>query len=182
MSIEADLLRTLGERRVRFVAIGVWGVNQYANDVRELFATEDKDLFLPLDAENLLQAWQAAEAVGLELWAGDEPLDQPRDRVLAGAVVDRRALTRGSDGKGLLVDYTLVMASFDFDVVWNQRRVFLLDGVEVPVARLDHILTSKAAAGRAKDKLFFTTYEQVLGELERREYHRGFGDPQGPRS
>jgi hypothetical protein len=63
MSIEGDLMRALAVRSVRFVAIGVWGVNQYAQDIHQAFATKDKDLFLPLDPDNLVGAWEACESV-----------------------------------------------------------------------------------------------------------------------
>jgi predicted nucleotidyltransferase len=98
-----------------------------------------------------------------------EPLDQPHDLVIARAVIEQRALTRAVDGMQLLVDLTLVMAGFEFEEVWSQRRIFRLDGVELPVARLGHIVTSKAKAGRDKDRLFLKTYEQVLDELMQRE-------------
>jgi len=119
-----------------------------------------------------VQAWEACESVGLELWAGEEPLDQPHDLVIARAVVEQCALTRGLEGKKLFVDLTLVMAGFDFETVWQRRRIFLLDGVALPVAHIQHIVTSKATAGRPKDRLFLETYEQVLTELMLREEKR----------
>ncbi len=171
MEPEADLLRALNERGVRFVAIGVWGVNLYAKSAMQTFATRDKDLFLPPDPENLLLSWQACESVGLELFCGDEPLDRPHDSFIAKSVVQRRALTRATDGKDLFVDLTLVMGGFDFESVWAERRSFRVEGIEVPVARLTHIAQSKAAAGRPKDRLFLETHKEMLASLIRR--HEG---------
>ena len=168
MTLPEDLMRTLGERAVRFVVIGVWGANFYAKDVSFTFATGDQDLFLPLDPENLLRAWGVCESLGLELSCGSEPLDQPRDLFLARAVVHRRALSRATDGGDLLVDLTLVMGDFDFESIWPERRVFDLKGVEVPVARLTHIAQSKAAAGRPKDRLFLESHKEMLESLIRR--------------
>jgi predicted nucleotidyltransferase len=168
MGLEEDLIGALNERGVRFVAIGVWGVNLYARNLMESFATRDKDLFLPLDPENLLSAWQACEAVGLELSCGNEVLDQPRDLFIARAVVQRRALTRATDGADLVVDLTLVMGGFDFEPVWQERRSFHVNGVDVPVARLTHIARSKAAAGRSKDRLFLEAHKEMLESLIRR--------------
>jgi hypothetical protein len=96
-------------------------------------------------------------------------LDRPRDLQLARAVVEQRALTRANDRKGLIVDLTLVMAGFDFEAVWKERRTFLVDGVEVPVARLAHIVASKAAAGRPKDLLFLEAHRALLRDLLERE-------------
>ena len=111
-----------------------------------------------------MRAWDACDAAGLALWSGDEPLDVPHDRLIADAVVARRALTRATRGE-LEVDLTLVMGGFAFEPVWNDRRIFVVDGVEIPVARLAHIVESKAAAGREKDRLFLATHADALRQL-----------------
>ena len=129
-----------------------------------MFTTQDRHLFLPPDADNLMRAWDACDEAGLALWAGDEPLDTPHDRLVADAVVARRALTRATRDE-LQVDLTLVMAGFEFEHVWNERRLFIVGGVEVPVARLAHIVESKAAAGREKDRLFLATHAEALRQL-----------------
>ena len=87
--------------------------------------TLDRDLFLPADAGNLLAAWHVCRDHGFELFAGTEPIDEPRDAELARAVVERRALTRASDGMGTDVDLSLVMGGFDFEAIWPSRRVFV---------------------------------------------------------
>src|SRR5438552_722803 len=121
----ALLLAALHERAVRFVLIGVEGANCWAPDGSSRVVTHDRDLFLPLDAPNLLRAWQACGAAGYELVAGSEPLDFPRDAWLAERVVARRALTRAHHADDLLpVDLTLVMAGFEFEQVWREHREF----------------------------------------------------------
>jgi hypothetical protein len=64
------------------------------------------------------------------------------------------------------------MAGFAFDDVWPRRRVFKVEGVEIPVASLKDIVASKAAAGRPKDRLFLATHEEALRELGRRRRGR----------
>jgi hypothetical protein len=103
--------------------------------------------------------------MGLELWSGGEPLGAPLDRWLAEQVVTRRALVRATDARGLDVDFSLVMAGFDFETVWAARRVFVVDDVEIPVARLRHIVESKARAGREKDRLFLASHAEALSDL-----------------
>jgi hypothetical protein len=95
----------------------------------------------------------------------DEPLDRPRDRWLAERIVTRRALTRATGPNQLQVDFTLVMKGFEFETVWNDRHVFRVEGVEVPTARLLHIVRSKQAAGREKDQLFLATHKDALEQL-----------------
>lgn len=159
------LIRELQGRDIRFVVIGVWGANYWAHSGSVAFETIDRDLFLPLDPTNLVRAWEAATAAGLSLWVRDEPLDSPRDLWLAERIVARRALVRGTDHKELHVDFTLVMAGFDFETVWNERRIFEAEGAEVPVARLEYIVQSKVAADRPKDRLFLATHEEALNQL-----------------
>jgi hypothetical protein len=159
-----QLIRALLKAKVRFVLIGIAGVNYFAEAAGLLFTTQDRDLFLPPDPRNALRAWKTCRAEGLELWCGDEPLGKPMDAVLAKGVVTRRALVRGQ-GNGLLVDLTLVMAGFEFEEVWAKRRTFKVQGIDVPVAALSDIVASKAAAGRPKDQLFLATHEDALRQL-----------------
>lgn len=159
------LVQLLVRAGVRFVVIGLFGANYYARSGGTLFLTQDRDLFLPLDPDNALAAWRACEATSLELFCGREPLDQPRDRLISERVIANRALVRATDGAGLDVDFTLVMAGFDFETVWAERRVFRVGAVEIPVARLGHIVESKRQAGRDKDRLFLVTHAEAIRDL-----------------
>jgi hypothetical protein len=166
-----SLVRALSASEVRFVVIGVSGINHYAHTAGLIFTTLDRDLLLPLDPANELRAWESCRDEGLELWCGDEPLGGPIDQVLAEQVVASRALVR-AEREGLVIDLSLVMAGFSFEQVWKRRRVFSVDGVGVPVASLKDIVVSKAAAGRPKDRLFLATHEEALRELGRRRRGR----------
>ena len=165
MTSFVPLARVFAERNIRYVLIGVSGANLHAHRAGVLFATQDRDVFLPPDGPHLLRAWQACEHCGLELSSSGEPLDRPRDLTLAERVVQHSATTTATDGEGLQVDLTLVMTGFDFDEVWRERVLFELAGVQVPVARLKHIVVSKANAGRDKDRLFLATHDAALKEL-----------------
>ena len=102
---------------------------------------------------------------GFELFAGTEPRDEPRDAELARAVVERCVLTRAGDGMGTDVDLSLVMSGFDFEAIWPSRRGFEVDEIAIPVARLSHIVESKARAGREKDRFFLATHREVLDRM-----------------
>lgn len=163
------LAQALHANGVRFVVIGVSGVNYYARTSGTLFTTRDYDLFLPPDPENVLRAWQSCQELDLSLWAGDEPLDSPRDLQLAQAVVARRAATTATGDEDFQIDLSFEMAGFEFEAVWQDRRVFSAEGVEIPVARLNDIVKSKANVGRPKDRLFLASHEHALNELLQRE-------------
>jgi len=164
----ASLAQELNGRGVRYILIGVTALNFHSGAGVTLFATLDRDLLLPLDGSNLLQAWSACEKLGLDLLGGADPLDRSRDLGLARRVVDNRASTRATDGKGFDVDLNLVMSGFTYEEVEAERRMFDVDGVKVPVARATHVVRSKAAAGRPKDRLFMETHAAELRQLLRR--------------
>ena len=159
------LLRALTQRKVRYAMIGVGGVNLWAHTGGLLFKTDDRDLFLPQDSDNLVESWAACDETGFDLWLTDEPLDRPRDRWLAERILSRRAVTRARGPNEIQVDLTLVMKGFEFETVWNERHVFRVEGIDVPTARLLHIVTSKQLAGREKDQLFLTTHKDALEQL-----------------
>jgi hypothetical protein len=159
------LVQAFNSGRVRYVVIGVSGVNYYARSAHGVFTTLDRDLFLPLDVPNLVACWRLCDAAGLDLVVGGDPLDSPRDAWLAERVVERRTLVTATDHHGLDVDLTLVMAGFDFDRVHGEHRVFRVDGVEIAVARLLHIVQSKQAAGRDKDRLFLAAHRDALDHM-----------------
>lgn len=161
----APLVEGLNAHGVRYVVMGIAGVNLYAQPDTAMFLTQDFDLFLPLDPDNLVAAWECCNAAGVELWLNDEPLGRPRDRWLAERIVERRIVTRGIGPSDLQADFSLVMKGFEFDAVWNERRVFKIEGVDVPTARLLHIIQSKEAAGRDKDRLFLATHRDALEQL-----------------
>ena len=161
----APLAQALARLSVRYALIGVSGANLYAPQGQAVFTTEDLDLFLPQDADNLVHAWAACDEARLELWTTNEILDRPRDRWLAERIIERGALTRATGEDGLAIDLSLTMAGFDFETVWKERRTFVIEGVELPTARLLHIIMSKQAAGRPKDQLFLATHQDALTQL-----------------
>lgn len=162
------LAAAFGVRSVRAVLIGVSGANLYAPGGQAIFPTRDADFLLPLDSDNLLRAWAACEDSGLDLWLGPEPLDRPRDCWLADRVVAARSGTRAVGAPEGDIDLTLVMAGFDFETVWAERRPFVIDGAEIQVASLQQIVTSKYETDRPKDRLFLATHQDALEQLLKR--------------
>ena len=135
-----SLAGALSAQRVRYLVIGVWGANYYAPSGSAMFTTLDRDLFLPADPGNLLAAWRVCRDNGFDLFARTEPLDEPQDSQLARTVVERRALTRASDGMGTDVDLSLVMSGFDFEAMTRTPLPMVDDGrVRVARCTLPHV-------------------------------------------
>ena len=165
MDLFTALAGAVSAAGVRYVVIGVWGVNYYAPSGNAMFMTFDRDLFLPADPDDLLEARRVCEMNGFRLFMGSEPFVETHDGALARTMVGCRALTRASDGAATDVDLSLVMSGFEFEMVWPARRMFEVEGVAIPVAKLSHIVESKARAGREKDRLFLATHREALQHL-----------------
>ncbi len=148
------LADALAETAVRYVVVGVGGANFHTLDPAEPFDTGDLDLLLPLDGENLTRAWDACGRLGLQMKGGDP------ERVVA-----ERLTTRATRPGELVLDLSLEISAFAFDDVWAERRTFLVDGVEIPVARLSQIIRSKAATNREQDRRFLATHAERLRRM-----------------
>ncbi len=55
----APLAAELAARAVRYVLIGVSAANMYGPHGQAVFITNDFDLFLPPEPENLVRSWEA---------------------------------------------------------------------------------------------------------------------------
>src|SRR2546430_13554845 len=91
------LARALRRSGVRFVVIGLSGINLHARSPSEVFATQDRDLFVPPDPDDALAACRVSERLALELCCGPEPLGRPRERFPADGVIAHRAPGRATD-------------------------------------------------------------------------------------
>lgn len=180
MSVDrfVELVSGFHRGNVRFVVIGVWGVNYWAFHGGQTFTTLDRDLFLPRDADNERRAWETCLSLGLQLWCGDEPLGDPKDRLLAERIVEHRILVTATSSD-LVVDLSLTVASFDFERVWNEHRLFRVHGVDIPVARLMYIVESKRIANRPKDRLFLETHAEACANSSHRKKPKVTSDGAG---
>src|SRR5258705_10202870 len=128
MDLLAPLARALNEQQVRYVVIGVGGANYWSHTAGLVFATQDRDLFLPPDADNLVAAWSVCEAAGFELWLLNEPLDRPRDRWLADRIIERRPLPLATSAPPLPIEPTPLVEGFGFDLLLAPGRGFVVRG------------------------------------------------------
>lgn len=161
----ARLFQFLHAFQVRYLVIGVAGADLHARRIQARFQTKDLDLFLPLDADNLLACWRACEAAGMSLWCNREPLDMPRDLWLARRAVSTRSLTTAQAPDVEPTDLTLVMGSLDFEDVWLRRGPGTVDREFVDLARMSDIVASKREANRPKDVEFLTRHGSVIERI-----------------
>ncbi len=156
MSAEPDpvrLARALNQAGARYLVIGGFAViaHQYVR------ATEDTDLLVPADADNvgpLRSAFAQLEAV---VRRAGEP---PTDAELADGAHLRLDTAAGTVDLVREGDPPL-----DFRSGFEGRLVVELDGVEIPVAGLSLLTTLKRLANRSQDRVDLERLEAIHGPL-----------------
>jgi hypothetical protein len=150
-SLEVDrLLQALSRNGVDFVIIG--GMAGLAHG--SAYPTFDLDISYARDQANLERMVAALEEVGVILRGA--PADLPFQ-------LDARTLANGAN-----FTFDSPHGSFDilgdpagissYDELRNDAWVAMIEGVEVRVASIDHLIAMKRAANRPKDQLMVEEY------------------------
>lgn len=139
---------------IRYVVVGMTGINYYAASPAETFATLDYDLLLEPTLDNVERAIRALQALAFTLGTADGPVK----------LGDLRAIVRGqrtliaTTPDGLTVELLLRVSGYAFSELARDARTFSIRGVPVRVGRLEKLLHSKRVAGRPKDREFLRRY------------------------
>lgn len=152
------MLDALNRAEVRYVVVGGLAVVMHGH-VR---MTQDIDLVLALDKDNLERAIDALEGAGL----------RPRAPVEAKGFVDEETRRSWTEDKGLVV-FSLINPSnplvavdlfakspFDWDSLWDHSEVMVIEGVAVRVCSKEHLIAMKRATARPVDLADVEALEQ----------------------
>jgi len=145
---------------VRYVVVGMAGINYYGKSPAETFATLDYDLFLEPTLENIRRALRRLQRLGFTVGTARGPLT---DEQLKALVRDRVTFV-ATTPDGIAVELLLKVSGYTFSGLANDAASFTVRGIPVRVGRLTKLLRSKQLAGRAKDRAFLRRYESLLKE------------------
>ena len=154
------VIRALNRRGVRYVVVGMSGINYYAKKPAETFATLDYDIFLQPTLENVRRATEGLEKLGFSLATSVGRFERKH---LTGVVRDRRTLI-ATTTMGIAIELLLAISGFPFSEVARDAETFTVHGVPVQVGRLTKLSKSKQLAGRPKDRAFLKRYQALLEE------------------
>ena len=154
------VIQRFNRRGVRYVVIGMSGINYYAKRPSETFATLDYDIFLEPTLRNVRQAVQSLARLGFTLGTASGRLEPER---LTQVVRDRRTLI-ATTTEGVAIELLLEASGFPFSELLRDAATFTVRGVPVKVGRLTKLLKSKQLAGRPKDRQFLKRYQSLLEE------------------
>lgn len=164
--LQADrLLQVLGRHAVDFVVIG--GMAGLAHG--SSYPTYDLDIAYARDKPNLERMAAALRELGVTLRGA--PSDLPLQ-------LDAQTLANGSN-----FTFDSPYGSFDilgqadgmssYDALRSDAYIAMLEGVEVRVASIDHLIAMKRAANRPKDQLMVEEYIVLADEQHRQAEEAG---------
>jgi predicted nucleotidyltransferase len=152
------VIQRLNRRGVRYVVVGMSGINYYAQKSAETFATLDYDLFLEPTLPNVEKVVRVLSGLGFTIGTAAGRLEAGQ---LARVVRERKTLV-ATTPEGVAMEFLLEVSGFPFSELARDAATFTVQGVPIKVGRLTKLLQSKQLAGRPKDRAFLRRYHSLL--------------------
>jgi predicted nucleotidyltransferase len=133
------LLKALNLAKVKFLVVGGYAVNFHG--FRR--TTGDIDLWINPDNANKEKIIEALRSIEIEESTLEElqKLDFTRHLIF-------------SDGQDpFRIDFITIISGVEFEEAWKERIITTLDGISIAFIHLNHLILSKVATGRTKDKM-----------------------------
>jgi hypothetical protein len=166
-----EVCKRLADEDIRYVIVGVFGINFYARQVGEIITTGDCDILIPAEFPIFRKALGLLADMEFALEAGDELLPT-LDPVILKGILRNRAVVRAyrADAR---VDLCTRIAGVRFRELWDNRREFSVEGVCIHVGRLQQLIKSKRTANRPKDELFLEQHKETIQSMLRQRRQDG---------
>jgi hypothetical protein len=154
----AEVIDKFNRSGVKYVIVGMSGINYYASGARDTFATQDFDIFVKPTIPNVRKALAVFRELGYILASKEKEL---KDDLIKKTVAEKDTIS-ATDLYGIMFELILAVSGYRFDQMEKGSSVFIVEKVLVKVGALRKLLRSKKAAARDKDKLFLKRYEMLL--------------------
>ena len=157
-------IERMNQKGVRYVVVGMAGINYYAEDPSQTFGTLDYDIFLEPSLTNVRKAVQTMQDLGFTLWTATGRL-QPGN--LKHVVRHRQTIT-ATTPDGLMIELLLEISGYPFSKIARDAATFTVGGIPIRVGKLKKLMDSKRLSDRPKDRQFLKRYEILLKNAEKR--------------
>lgn len=152
------VIREFNRRGVRYVVVGMSGINYYATTPRDTFATLDYDVFLEPTIVNVRKALESFARLHFTVGTSRGEL-QPHG---INTLVLKRTTLVATTPDGLMIDALLQVSGYTFGQLAEDARTVTIKGVPIKIGQLQKLLRSKHLAARPKDRQFLKRYELLL--------------------
>lgn len=156
-----QVIQRLNQQGIRYIVVGMSGINYYGRNLRETFATMDYDLFLEPTLRNVERAVHILTSLDFTVGSTEGAL-RPGD--LRRLVRGQKTLV-ATNPDGVMVELLLKISGYPFAELAKDAATFTIQGTPVRVGRLEKLLQSKKLAGRPKDRQFLQRYPMLRSRL-----------------
>jgi hypothetical protein len=158
-----EVVKKFNQHKVKYVVIGVAGINYYIDDVRKLFVTADFDIFVAAEEKNLLKALKILKKLKFDVIYKSKKIKCDLKEVKK--IVNEKGTILAVDPYyNLGVELCLEVSGFTFEDVYSDKKIFYASGVKINVGKLEKLLKMKEIAGREKDIMFLEKYKLLFNE------------------
>ena len=151
----SELLDKLNREGVKYVVIGMAGINYYAKKTDATFATQDYDIFIKPVIENIRKSISILEKLGYDTATSEGKATEAQARDIARF----KQTVVATDSGGITFELLLEMSGYNFTDMYKDARIFTVQKIPIRVGKLAKLLRSKKLAGREKDKAFLKRFE-----------------------
>lgn len=159
----AELIDKFNRKGVKYVVVGMSGINYYASDAQETFSTQDFDIFVKPMISNVKKAVSIFKELGYSAAVNGQEAQEER---IKDAVRQKNTII-ATDAYGIMFELILAVSGYTFDQMERDAVIFEAGGVPIKVAKLNKLLMSKKIAARDKDRLFLRRFKLLLKKTTR---------------
>lgn len=159
-----SVLDEFNRKNIKYVVVGMSGINYYASSVHEAFGTLDYDVFIKPSIDNVRKAIVAVKTIDCIVSINGHEVD---NKSIANIVRSKKTIT-AADPYGIVIELILAVSGFTYSQMEKDAKIIMIGTVPIRVAQLNKLIASKRIANRAKDKLFLKRYAIVLQKMANR--------------
>jgi len=158
----SELVNKFNRGGVKYVIVGMSGINYYASRPQETFSTQYFDIFVKPTINNIKKATNILKKMNHNLTIKKGALEDFNLK----EIVRQKNTIIATNPYGIVFELILAISGYTFDQMQKDATIFKAENVLIKVAGLKKLLQSKKAAGREKDKLFLKRFEILLKEKD----------------
>lgn len=159
-----EILKKFSKKGIKYLVIGVSGINYYAKEPGTMFSTLDCDVLVKPEGKNIFLALKILEKNGYQLEANGEPIVGV-DIWLARKIIEHQAVIVSKKDNALRIDLVINGGRIPYSEWEKGKKKFIVDGVKVNVGDLRHLIRAKENSDREKDRKFLQLYKIQLKEM-----------------
>ena len=160
----AELIDQFNRSGVKYVIVGMSGINYYASKSEEVFATQDFDIFVKPTLSNVKKSMAVFKKLDYSIMSNEREVN---DSSLKDIVRSKKTIL-ATNPYGVAFELILAVSGYTFTKMEQDATIFGIGKIPAKVAKLSKLLMSKKIAGRKKDKLFLKRFELLLQEKEKK--------------